>query len=329
MDASSDLAGLVSRFRVKKVLVLGDLMLDTYLSGSATRISPEAPVPVVKLSRRDDRLGGAANCAMNIAALGGIPLLFGLIGTNEAGSRFLKLVRENHFDDYGIIADEHVTTIRKIRVVAETQQIVRVDEEDPSDITNMLLDEILGKLREKIPEAAAVAISDYAKGLMCPSLMSAVLDLARMNRIPVLVDPKPVNMELYKGCDLLKPNRKEISETTGIQVTDDETCDRAADLVMKKFTPRALLVTRGPDGMHLYRDGEKLVRIKTRVSHVFDVSGAGDTVLAALSLSYASGLDPVRACELASHAASVAVRKPGTSTVSPDELVASIRNNSN
>jgi rfaE bifunctional protein kinase chain/domain len=325
MKLRQELTGIVENFKGARVLVIGDLMLDTYLIGAAARISPEAPVPVVKLEVREDRLGGAANCAMNIASLGGEPILVGAIGRAEAGERFIDLLRTKGFDEEGIIAHDHILTIRKVRVVAAGQQIVRVDEEEPLDLPERLENKIIHFLEKAIPSAGAVAVSDYAKGLIGKRIMTALFDFARINKVPVLIDPKPVNAFLYKGCDLLKPNKKEISEMSGLPVTDEESCDIAAKRVMRKYSPHALLVTRGPEGMDLYRDGMEPVRIKSRVSRVYDVSGAGDTVLATCATAYARGVEPVHACELASAAAAVVVRKPGTSTVAPEELIESIQ----
>jgi D-beta-D-heptose 7-phosphate kinase/D-beta-D-heptose 1-phosphate adenosyltransferase len=212
-----------------------------------------------------------------------------------------------------------------VRVVASGQQIVRVDEEEPLRLPERLEQQVVRLLEKLLPRVAAVAVSDYAKGFITPLLMTRLHDLSRMNGVPVLVDPKPVNIGLFKGCDLLKPNRKEAAELSGVVIVDNATCDEAAARLLREYSPRALLITRGPDGMDLYREGEEPVRIRARVSRVYDVTGAGDTVLAALAMAYARRIDPVPACELAAAAAAVAVRKPGASTVSPEELVESIR----
>ena len=324
MASNAELEKTVTNFQGARVLVIGDLMLDTYLFGDAARISPEAPVPVVKLDRREDRPGGAANTAMNIAALGGKPVVMGMIGRDDSGKRFMVLMDHHGFPTDGILTREDITTIRKVRVVAGTQQIVRIDEEDAyhwSDESSTEAGEFIGK---SIGGVDAVAISDYAKGFLNGGLMTVINDAARMRNVPILVDTKPVNIGFYKGCDLLKPNRKETEELSGVKIIDDETCDRAASIVMNRISPRALLITRGSDGMDLYREGRDVSRIRAHVSRVYDVSGAGDTVLATLALAYAGKVDPVAACELASLAAGVAVKKPGTSVVTPEELIESI-----
>lgn len=328
MEKTENLIELVPALSGKRILVVGDLMLDTYLIGDASRISPEAPVPVVNLKEKENRPGGAANCAMNISALGGIPVLVGLIGEDESGDRFLELIDEAGFDNSGIFVDSLYTTIRKTRVVASNQQIVRVDEEEKFIADESFYVSVSEFLEKIIPSVDAVAISDYAKGFLSASLMTCIHDISRISRIPVLVDPKPVNAHLYRGCDLIKPNRKEISEITGIDVVDDFSCDLAAEKLMDEITPSALLVTMGSGGMNLYSTDGIPERIRARVSRVYDVSGAGDTVLATLSLGYASGIDPLDSCKLASYAAAVAVTKPGTSTVNPDELIESIKLNS-
>jgi D-beta-D-heptose 7-phosphate kinase/D-beta-D-heptose 1-phosphate adenosyltransferase len=316
MTSRAEFEKTVKDFKGAKVLVIGDLMLDTYLIGEAARISPEAPVPVVKLGRTEDRPGGAANTAMNIAALGGKPIVMGAVGRNYAGKRFMALMKSISLSTEGIISREDITTTRKVRVVAGTQQIVRIDEEDVLQWTEELSLEAAGFIDKSVGEVEAIAISDYAKGFLN--------DVARVRNIPILVDTKPVNIGFYKGCDLLKPNRKEAEELSGVKITDEKSCDRAASVVMKQISPRALLITRGSEGMDLYREGQGVSRIKAHISQVFDVSGAGDTVLATLALCYAGNVDPEVACELASYAAGVAVRKPGTSVVTPEELLESI-----
>jgi rfaE bifunctional protein kinase chain/domain len=325
MTLTKNLERLIPALAGARVLVLGDLMLDTYLIGTAARISPEAPVPIVKLEVREDRLGGAANCAMNIASLGGVPILVGAVGRAEAGERFIDLVRQCGFDEEGIVAHDHILTIRKVRVVAAGQQIVRVDEEEPLDLTERLENKIVHFIEKMVPEVNAVAVSDYAKGMVNARIMTAVHDISRMHKVPVLVDPKPVNARLYKGCDLMKPNRKETSELAGMPIIDDESCEAAAQKVIDEYSPHALLVTRGPDGMDLYRQGKEPVHVKSRISRVFDVSGAGDTVLAVCAMAYARNINPVNACELAAAAASIVVTKPGTSTVTPEELTDFLR----
>jgi len=325
MASGVELEKIVDKLKDARVLVLGDLMLDTYLTGSAARISPEAPVPVVMLGTREHRLGGAANSAMNIAGLGGETVLVGALGHDENADIFLKIAGDHGFNTDGIFTDHNLTTTSKTRVVAGNQQIVRVDEESRMAWSDQLREEVHKFLEKILPTVGAVAVSDYAKGFVTAELMTMLLDNARLNRIPVLVDPKPVNIGLYKGCDLLKPNSKEASELAGIDIVDDPSCDSAADRLMDLYSPRALLITRGPNGMDLYRNGSHPVRVNAHVSHVYDVSGAGDTVLAALSMAYAVNIDPVDACRIAAAAAAVAVTKPGTSTVSLAELLDSLR----
>ena len=281
MKPTSHLAELVPTLKDARVLVIGDLMLDTYLIGKANRISPEAPVPVVKLDIRDDRLGGAANCAMNIAALGGVPVMMGAIGKNDAGERFIEIVRQHGFEEDGILRHDYFLTTRKVRVVAEGQQIVRVDEEERLEMSDGFQRRMFEFVEKAIPDVDAVAVSDYAKGFVTGELMTRLQNLSRPRDIPVLVDPKPVNIGFYKGVDLLKPNRRETGQLGGIDIVDDRTCDTAALRVMYEYTPRALLVTKGPEGMDLYREDAEPVRIRAEVSRVYDVSGAGDTVLAA------------------------------------------------
>ena len=322
--ASGDLKKLAGELKGAKILVMGDLMLDTYLMGEAARISPEAPVPVVRLKVREDRPGGAANCAMNVDALGGSVVLAGCIGTDESGIKFNETIKNAGFDSGGVISDEKAVTIHKVRIVAGMQQIVRVDEERIYPLAENVESSIIDFLKTAIPGVDAVAVSDYAKGFVTPRIMTGLHDLSRMHGVPVLIDPKPVNANLYRGCDLIKPNVKETSEMSKIDIIDDETCDLAAERLMDTISPRALLITRGAEGMALYRNDKPSVRIKAGISRVYDVSGAGDTVLAVLAMAYARKIDPAQACMLASAAAAVVVRKPGTSTLTREELIEEI-----
>ncbi len=329
MTPSPELEKLASDLKGARVLVTGDLMLDIYVRGVASRISPEAPVPVVRLDEREYRLGGAANSAMNIAALGGEPVILGAVGKDESSEIFLRIARENGFNVDGIIPLDEFVTTSKLRVVADGQQIVRVDEEEQLGWNDWLSKQVENFIEVTLPNVDAIAVSDYAKGFINGDLMTALNDHAKQHGIPILVDPKPVNAGLYRGCDLLKPNTKEASELSGVEIVDDVTCDRAALTLLYEYSPKGLLITRGREGMDLYLEDSDPVRIRTRVRHVYDVSGAGDTVLATLAMGYARNFDPVKSCELAAAAASVAVSKSGTSTVTTDELIASIRSMDN
>lgn len=324
MISGAELEKTVVNLAGAKVLVVGDLMLDTYMIGNAARISPEAPVPVIQLAWVEDRPGGAANTAMNISALGGEPVILGAIGPDDAGRTFMDILTANGFNDEGIFVHDDISTIRKTRVVAGNQQIVRIDDEEVFNWQKDLVETVFESVERMVPEVDAIAVSDYAKGFLTGKLMTKLNDTARMHNVPILVDPKPVNAVLFKGCDLLKPNKKEASELSGIEILDDASCNKAAAIIMNEFSPRALLITRGSDGMDLYRIKQETVRIAAHISQVFDVSGAGDTVLAMLAIAYAKKVDPEIACELASYAAGVAVRKPGTSVVTADEVIKTI-----
>jgi len=320
MTPDSELKKHIDGFNGARVLVIGDLMLDTYLIGNADRISPEAPVPVVHLQAREDKLGGSANCAMNIAALGGVPIIMGAVGRKEAGERFMDIVHQLGFDSSGILLHDYFLTTRKVRIVASGQQIVRVDEEEKLVFSDLFLNKALVFLEKALPTVDAVAVSDYAKGFITADIMGAVHDISRLHQKPVLVDPKPVNASLFRGCALMKPNCRESVQLSGVDIVDDKSCDIAGAKIMYEYSPVSLLITRGPDGMSFYRKESDPIHIKTRASRVFDVSGAGDTVLATLALCYAKGVDPVDSCRIAAAAASVVVNKPGTSTLTPDEL---------
>lgn len=301
------------------VMVVGDVMLDRYWHGPASRISPEAPVPVVKVNTVEDRPGGAANVAMNIASLGGSSRLVGLTGMDEA-ARVLntKLAEVNVKCDF-VISATH-PTITKLRVLSRNQQLLRLDFEEGFEGVDAQL--ILDRVQQALPHLGALVLSDYAKGAL--SSIQQLIQAARQANVPVLIDPKGADFERYRGATLLTPNLSEFEAVVGHCKNDDELVKRGMKLI-EEFELSALLITRSENGMTLLQPGKAPFHMPTQAQEVFDVTGAGDTVIGVLSASLASGLSLEEACFLANAAAGVVVGKIGTSTVSPIELENAIR----
>lgn len=301
------------------VMVVGDVMLDRYWHGPASRISPEAPVPVVKVNTVEDRPGGAANVAMNIASLGGSSRLVGLTGMDEA-ARVLntKLAEVNVKCDF-VTSATH-PTITKLRVLSRNQQLLRLDFEESFEGVDAQL--ILDRVQQALPHLGALVLSDYAKGAL--SSIQQLIQAARRANVPVLIDPKGADFERYRGATLLTPNLSEFEAVVGHCKNDDELVKRGTKLI-EEFELSALLITRSENGMTLLQPGKAPFHMPTQAQEVFDVTGAGDTVIGVLSASLASGLSLEEACFLANAAAGVVVGKIGTSTVSPIELENAIR----
>ena len=316
---------LAVRLRDKRVLIVGDVMLDQYLFGDAERISPEAPVPVIRLEQERSYLGGAGNVARNVMALGGRASLVGIAGEDAAGSLLQDLLQKEAIHAHVPLSPGRVTTL-KTRVLARNQQMLRLDREDPGHLTpeeERLLLETLAPLAE---DHEALILSDYGKGLVSPSFMEGLRALlASLSRPPLLlVDPRPQNMALYCGAFLLTPNLKESAEATHLPTRSREEILAAGRALLAESGARHLLVTLGPQGMALFMAAGEVWRIPTSAQAVFDVSGAGDTVISAVALGLAAGMPLLPACMLANFAAGVVVAKVGTATATPDELVSAV-----
>lgn len=318
----SRVAGLLKRFRETRILVIGDLMLDEFVWGSVDRISPEAPVPVVWVERESVMPGGAANVAGNIRALGGEVELLGVVGEDEVGHRLLQEVEQQGISTEWIVTDPKRPTTSKSRVIAHHQQVVRIDREGLERVGGPALESVLRAAQALIPRADGIVIEDYGKGLIQPTLLKAVIRLARRQGKIVTVDPKEEHIASYRGVTALTPNKREASLAAGIPIRDETTLRQAAEKILRKLKPEVLLVTLGEEGMYLFsRDGRKPARIPTVAREVFDVSGAGDTVIAVFTLARAGGASFLEAAALANAAAGVVVGKVGTATCSPEELL--------
>jgi len=319
------LRAYVKKFRDGKILVVGDVILDQYIWGQVSRISPEAPVPVVAVSSETIQLGGAANVSNNIRALGGRVDLCGVIGSDEEGRQFLTALKSQGIGCDGILTDQARPTTRKTRVVAHNQQLVRFDTEQAGAISGPLEARISRYVAACIRSASALVVSDYAKGVVTPRVMSDLTDLAHRHHIPIIVDPKVAHIGRYKGVTAITPNHLEAVQSAGLHGDDEATLLEAGRQLQQRLGCQAVLITRGERGMSLIegtrKDGmAKATHIPTVARQVFDVTGAGDTVVAALSLALSVGASMRQAAIMANHAAGIVVGMVGTGTVTAAQL---------
>lgn len=315
------LEAIVSSSRPASVLVIGDLMLDRFIWGEVTRISPEAPVPVVAIERETAHLGGAANVASNLRALACEVTLSGIVGNDTAGGEILEAAHQQGIRTSGVAVSLRPTTT-KTRIIARGQQVVRVDREEVGPLQEEDAARIFAFVDEAVSQVDAVVISDYAKGVISRAIIERLLALSVPRGLFVLVDPKPVNMASYFGVTALTPNLREAEAMAGFSISSDRELTRAAESIQDKLGVQAVLVTLGPEGMALYERGGGQYRIPTMAREVFDVTGAGDTVIAALTAGLVRGLSFRDAAYFANIAAGIVVGKAGTATVSIEEIKA-------
>jgi D-beta-D-heptose 7-phosphate kinase/D-beta-D-heptose 1-phosphate adenosyltransferase len=317
-------ARLLRQMHGQRVLVAGDVMLDEFLWGSVSRISPEAPVPVVKVTRHSYHLGGAGNVAGNVRALGGEAVVVGVVGGDEAGQRIRAALAQAGVEDGLAVAEDGRPTTVKARIVAHQQQVVRADRELAEDVPPAVEADLMERLRAALPSCGALVISDYQKGVVTPRLMKALLPLARRHGVPVLVDPKVRHFALYRKVTVVTPNQLEAEQATGRPIRTVEDLRAAGQRILRTLSCDAVLVTRGEHGMALFPRQGRPVMIPTAAREVYDVTGAGDTVIATLALAVCAGAGLAQAAALANHAAGVVVGKVGTATASPQEVLAAL-----
>lgn len=310
----------------QKVLIIGDVMLDHYVIGSVDRISPEAPVPVVQVTEEKYLLGGAGNVARNIVALGGEPHLTGFVGDDGEGEVFKKLCTDSDIPCSLYEADDRPTT-KKTRVMAHNQQMVRVDREKTTDYSNSLMDQLFAFLAKEICDYKVVILSDYGKGMFSEKFFDAFWKLLddKKHKPHVLVDPKTVNYDRYKSVSMLTPNSKEAGEGAGMPVKTKADVLEAGRRLFDRLDPDHLLITLGGDGMALFESRDVVRHVPTFAQKVFDVTGAGDTVIATLGLGLASGLDPLTSAVLANYAAGIVVGQVGAATATVAELAEAVQ----
>ena len=316
---------LLDRIEGCPVAVLGDLMLDEYLFGEVHRISPEAPVPIVRVQREKWVLGGGANVAANLRALGADPLLVGVLQKDSAGERLMSLLGQLGIGTQALIFDPSRPTIIKTRVIGQQQQMLRIDREEAGPPSEHILDQLRNRLAEILAQAKALVISDYAKGAVSAPVMEVVREQCAFHGLPWIVDPKPAHKAFYQGATLMTPNTKETTELTGRPAKSDQDVALAGQALVEELGLQGLLVTRSEKGMALFApDGDHRApwMVPTEAREVFDVSGAGDTVIAAFSAAIGSGADWRDAAMLANAAAGVVVGKMGTATVNAGEIMA-------
>ncbi len=302
-------------------MVVGDLILDEFIWGAVDRVSPEAPVPVVWLERESAMPGGAANVACSVRALGGQPTLLGVVGRDGGGTRLKQELEGRGISTEWIAVDPRRPTTRKTRVIAHHQQVVRIDRERTEPVSGAPLRDLLEGARQMIPQVDGVIVEDYGKGLIHPKLLRPVVALAKRRRKVITVDPKEEHIAYYRGVTALTPNKKEAALAAGMPITDENSLRKAAERIIARLKPEVLLVTLGEEGMALFSgSGGRPLKIPTVAREVFDVSGAGDTVIAAFTLARSAGASFAEAAVLANAAAGVVVGKVGVATCSPEEL---------
>ena len=318
------LSHLIERFSGRRILVLGDLMLDRFVYGRAERVSPEAPIPVLAVSRESVMLGGAGNVARNVAALGGQVSLVGVVGDDEAGHDFVRLLQESDRIHSSLVTVPGRPTTLKVRYVAGVQQLLRADRETTEPVSAEIEQRLIERASDEIADADAVILSDYAKGGLGPRLIAAVTALAQAKSIPVVADPKGVDFSRYRGVTVLKPNDRELRAATGLPVGNEAEVESAAHEALRRSGAAALLVTRSERGLSLVTRDAPALHLGARAREVFDVSGAGDTALAALGLALAADAPLAEAAALANIAGGIVVGKAGTALVYPDDLVGAL-----
>jgi rfaE bifunctional protein kinase chain/domain len=313
-----------------RVLVVGDVMLDQFIWGGVSRISPEAPVPVVDFSRESFMPGGAANVARNLVSLATPAELFGAIGNDDAARKLLKLLGEQTIGCTGLVKSSARHTSVKTRIVAQQQQVVRIDRETRGALDEKTTWKLLTEFRIKVAKADAVIVGDYGKGVVTQLLLNEIKSLCRERGVWLSLDPKPVHHLNLSKLSLITPNRKEAfeladlpDETKNVNPFADKNLMLVAERLLNELRPVVLLITLGELGMLLCQRGQKPFHIPTVAQEVFDVSGAGDTVIATFTLAIAAGASPIEAAILSNHAAGIVVGKVGTATTTPEELVKS------
>lgn len=319
------LAKIVRGFKGANVMVVGDLILDEFIWGDVSRISPEAPVPVVWVRKESFMPGGASNVANNLSSLGGKVYSVGVIGDDDRGAILKRALDEKGIDTSNILVDGSRPTTLKTRVVAGHQQVVRIDKERVEALSDVMVRRMMDNIAETIKKVDAVIIEDYGKGVITPKLLQKVVPLAKRSGKIISVDPKEEHFKYYRGITVITPNNHEASRAVGFQIKDDATLKKAGAALLSKIGCRIALVTLGENGMAVFCKGKVMERIPTFAQEVFDVSGAGDTVIAAYTLGLASGGDPVKSAYIANCAAGIVVGKVGIAVVDPKELIDRIK----
>ena len=316
---------IIEAFGHQSIAVIGDIILDEYVWGDVERICPEAPVPVVKVHKRNHVLGGAANVAHNIRTLGGSVSLLGVLGADTAGSQTLKILKDKQIEVGGISIENDRPTSQKTRIIARSQQVVRFDEEDTRPIASLSQRNIFDFLKENLEKFQVIVVSDYGKGVVSHNFFQELISLCHSVGRRVLVDPKQEDLLFYKGADILTPNRSEAFRYAK-RFNIEGTVEKVGRFLIENLGAESVVMTLGEEGMAIFPDKKKYQHIPTVAREVFEVSGAGDTVMAGLALALSSGAELSQASRISNHAAGIVVGKVGTATVTPDELRESLKN---
>jgi D-beta-D-heptose 7-phosphate kinase/D-beta-D-heptose 1-phosphate adenosyltransferase len=320
---------IVDRFSEVKILVVGDVMMDRFIWGKVSRISPEAPVPVVLFEREDLILGGAANVVNNIHSLGGDVSICGVVGNDEYGKIILEKINEIGVKTDGIFEEKGRRTTVKTRIIAHQhpyqQQLARIDRETTDHSKPYTSQSLLKFLSENIDHFDGIIISDYGKGVMTKKLSQAIIQKAKRYKKFVMVDPKPKNFSFYKGATLITPNAKEAGDASGVPVTDLPSLKKAGRILLDKSKCNVLIITQGEEGMTVFESFQNSFPVPTVAKDVYDVTGAGDTVIGTLALAWGAGAKVKEAAMLANYAAGIVVGKMGTATATREELIRVIK----
>ena len=319
---------IIELFKNKKILVIGDLILDRYIFGKVNRISPEAPVPVVEVVKESFLLGGATNVANNIVSLGGMASLAGIIGIDTSGKTLMEMLKLRNINTEGVFEDKRPTSV-KTRVIAHSQQVVRFDREDRKKLEGKNLDNLLGYITKAISTHDGVIISDYKKGVVSSALMSEVVSSSKRYNRFVAVDPKIGHFHLYKDVSLITPNLSEASHGSGVEIKDERSLIKAGKTLIEKLSCFSVLITKGEEGMTLFKrqkgaDDINVSHFPTMAKKVFDVTGAGDTVIAAFTIARCSGATMEESAVIANHAAGLVVGEVGTAVPEIHKLIKSL-----
>lgn len=301
---------LKKNFYGKKILIVGDMMLDCYLWGDVKRISPEAPVPVVEIENEFYRFGGAANCALNIIKLGGFPIPVGVIGNDNFGTIFTSLINEVSIDSRGIITDKKRPTTAKTRIIAHNQHVVRIDKESKANISTEIQKKLFQFISDVIKEIDGIILQDYNKGVLTSWLIKNIILLARKNKKLITVDPKFSNFFSYKNVTVFKPNRKEAEDVLGMKIKNSNDVSIAGKKLIEKLKADFVLLTLGEEGIAVFNNKSEK-RMPTKARKVADVSGAGDTVISTLTIALAAGADIYEASYLANYAGGLVCEEVG------------------
>ncbi|MCU0344815.1 MAG: D-glycero-beta-D-manno-heptose-7-phosphate kinase [Ignavibacterium sp.] len=311
---------LKKNFKGKRIAVIGDMMLDIYFWGDVKRISPEAPVPVLEVEEEFFRFGGAANCALNIAKLSGIPEPVGVIGYDNFGTVFNSLLTEQNISHHGIIEDDTRPTTAKTRVIADNQHVVRIDKESKDTIGKNIQTKIIDYVSSIIKNLDGIILQDYNKGVLTSSLISQIIELANKNKILITVDPKFHNFYEYKNVTVFKPNRKEAEDILGMKIQTNADVSFAGNTLLAKLNAKNILLTLGEGGIAVFEKGKPEKRMPTKARKVADVSGAGDTVISTLTMALAAGANIYEASYLANYAGGIVCEEVGIVPIEIDKL---------